>query len=228
MLYAVTDTLKVQDNVTNINIGLREKHIFDLELNKFISKITVQNDRGVKTYNYDSSTFEKVEIAAKQLSKTNVILEYTIDVKNTGEISGYVNTIVDYLPNGLTFSSELNPNWYLSDGKLYTNQLMNYKLEPGEEKEVKIIFTKTMTNDNVGLINNRAEIYEAYNDYGINDIDSIANNALNEEDDIGSADVYIAIKTGGETIIMTIAYIILAAINIGLILFAVRTIRRKY
>ena len=228
MLYAVTDTLKVQGNVTNINIGLREKHIFDLELNKFISKITVQNDRGVKTYNYDSSTFEKVEIAAKQLSKTNVILEYTIDVKNTGEISGYINTIVDYLPNGLTFSSELNPDWYLADGKLYTNQLMNYKLEPGEEKEVKIIFTKTMTNDNVGLINNRAEIYEAYNDYGINDIDSIANNALNEEDDIGSADVYIAIKTGGETIIMTIAYIILAAINIGLILFAVRTIRRKY
>ena len=33
-----------------------------------------------------------------------------------------------------------------------------------------------MTQDNTGLINNRAEIYETYNEYGNLDIDSTPNN----------------------------------------------------
>ena len=80
-----------------------------------------------------------------------------------------------------------------------------------------------MTNDNVGLINNRAEIYQDYNEYGIADIDSKVNNQVQDEDDLGSADVIILISTGGSII----AYIILLIINIILIGIAIYVMNQK-
>lgn len=215
ILYAVTDIINLQSDVTDINIGLKLKIKFDLELNKYISKITVQTNKQTKTYNFDKSTFSRVEIRSKELSGATVIFEYTIEVKNTGDIAGYANNIIDYLPNGLTFNSELNSDWYLLEGNLYTKKFESTIINPGETQEIKLILTKIMTNDNVGLINNRAEIYESYNKYGIPDVDSTPNNQINTEDDIGSADVFVGISTGG-----TIAlYVIIGIINI--ILFAI-------
>ena len=212
--FAVTDTIDLQDNISNINIGLKEKHIFDMELNKYISRVVVQNSKGTKTYNYNNATFAKIEIHSKQLNGSVVVIEYSIKVKNTGEIPGFANTIVDYLPNGLTFSSELNPDWYLSG----TKKLETEKINPGEEKEVKLILTKTMTNDNVGVLNNRAELYETYNELGNIDIDSTPNNQVKGEDDLGSADIIIMPSTGGTITI----YIALIMINMMLIFVAIR------
>ena len=70
-----------------------------------------------------------------------------------------------------------------------------------------------MTGDNVGVVNNRAEIAEAYNEYGKTDIDSTPNNQMANEDDLGSADLMIAVATGARTVIFTI----LVIINTGLI-----------
>ena len=212
---AVTDTINVQDNVSNINIGLKEKLVFDLELNKYISRVVVQNSKETKAYDYNEKSLAKVEIHRKRLQGSMVIVEYTIKVKNTGEISGYAKNIVDYLPSGLTFSSELNNNWYLLNNNLYTKSLENVELKPGEEKEVKLILTKTMTNENAGLINNRAEIYQDYNKYGESDIDSTPNNQVQSEDDMSSVDVIIGPSTGGSNITYTILLII-NAILIGL------------
>ena len=217
-LVAVTDTINVQDNVSNINIGLKEKLIFDLELNKYISRVIVQNSKETKAYDYEEKSLAKVEINKKRLPGSLVIIEYTIKVKNTGEIAGYVKNIVDYLPTGLTFSSELNQDWYLLDNNLYAKSLENVELKPGEEKEIKILLTKTMTNENTGLINNRAEIYQDYNSFGEADIDSTPNNQVQNEDDMSSADVIIGIATGGRNI----TYIVLLMINIILIVVAIR------
>lgn len=211
---AVTDTINLKENVSNINIGLKANLKFDLELGKYISNVIVQNSKGTKTYECkDEETLKKIEIHSKQIEGSVVVLEYTIKVKNTGEIAGYVTSLRDYMPSGLTFSSELNPEWYLSGQDLYTKTLANSKIEPGETKEIKLILTKTMTSSNVGLINNRAEIAECYNELGKLDIDSTVNNQANDEDDIGSADVIIGISTG----IKTILYTILMITNIGLI-----------
>lgn len=207
IIAAVTDTIDLQDDISNINIGLKENLIFDLELNKYISKIVVQTSQKTKQYDYKDNTFAKVEINKKQLQGATVVLEYTMKVKNTGEISGYARNIVDYLPSGLTFSSELNKDWYLLDSCLYTKNLENVEIKPGEEKEVKLILTKTMTNSNVGLINNRAEIYEDYNKYGEDDIDSRPNNQEPNEDDFGSIDTIIQVSTGGRDIAYTILFI---------------------
>jgi len=221
---AVTDSIDLKDDVTNINIGLKEKLKFDLELQKYITKIVVQNSKGTKTYNYDYKTFAKTEIHRKQIQGSLVVLEYTIKVKNTGEISGFAKNIVDYLPTGLTFSSELNKDWYLSGDYLYTKSLENIELKPNEEKEIKLILTKTMTNDNLGLINNRAEIYQDYNKYGDSDIDSTPNNQVQGEDDFGTVDIIIQVSTGGTTS----AYMILLMINIMLIGIAVRLMIKNH
>lgn len=214
---AVTDTISVKENIRDINIGLKEKVAFDLELEKHISRIVVQNSKGTKAYDYNNSTLAKVEIHKKQLNNSLVVIEYSIKVKNTGDIAGYAKNIVDYLPNGLTFSSELNQDWYLLGNNLHTKKLENEEIKPGEEKEIKLVLTKVMTADNVGLINNRAEIYEDYNKYGEADIDSKPNNQNIKEDDMNAADVIIAISTGGATSI----YIVLFIINIILISAAI-------
>lgn len=221
--YAVTDRIAINGNISNINIGLKEIKIFDLQLNKYISKIVVQNSKGTKSYDYENSTFQKVEIHSKQIKGSIVILEYSIKVKNNGEVAGYVNNIVDYLPEGLTFSSELNSNWYLSDNNLYNKSLANEKINPGEEKEVKLILTKAMTESNLGLINNRAELYETYNEYGLKDINSTENNQAKDENDFGSADVVIAIATGGKTF----TYTFLIVLNSGLIIVAIYLIMKN-
>ena len=204
--------------------GLKQNLKFDLELGKYINSIVVQNSKGTKTYECkDSETFKKIEISSKQLNDSIVVLNYTIRVKNTGEVAGYVSNIRDYLPSGLTFSSELNPDWYLAGQDLYTKSLANARIEPGEVKEIKLVLTKTMTTDNVGLVNNRAEIAESYNELGKVDIDSTENNQANGEDDLGSADVIIGISTG-MTNILNITLII---INTGLIAFAIYLLFRK-
>lgn len=216
--YAVTDTIDLQDSISNINIGLKEKLVFDLQLDKYISKISIQNAKGTKSYDYKDSTFAKVEINRKQVAGSVVVLEYTIKVKNNGEVAGYAKNVIDYLSNGLVFSSELNPDWYLSGNELYTNKFANEVINPGEEKEVKLVLTKTMTNENTGVVNNRAEIAEAYNEYGISDINSTPNNNMPGENDLGSADVIIGISTGGTIA----AYIILVIINTVLIAIAIK------
>lgn len=206
--YGVTDTITVNGNISNINMGLKDIKIFDLQLNKYISRIAVQTKKGTKSYDYNDATYAKVEINSKQLKNALVVLEYTIRVKNAGEVAGYVKNIVDYIPEGLTFSSELNSDWYLADGQLYNKSLANEKINPGESREVKVILTKTMTEDNTGLVNNRAELYETYNEYGLKDINSTENNQVKGENDYGIADVTISIATGGRTMLYTILILI--------------------
>jgi len=167
--------------------------------------------------------FQKIEIHSKQLKTSTVVIEYSIKVKNKGEVAGYASSIVDYLPDGLTFSSELNPNWYLSGNNLYSKGLANEKINPGEEKELKLILTKTMTEDNTGLINNRAELAETYNEYGLKDINSTENNQIKGENDLGSADLIIIPSTGGRTMI----YVILISINAVLIGMAIYLIMKN-
>jgi hypothetical protein len=220
----VTDEINLSSNKTGMDIGLAEKKTFDLELSKYINKIVVQNTAGTTTYNYSEETSTKVEIKSKYLSGSTVLIEYGIKVKNTGDLSGYVYGIVDYLPDGLEFSSELNTNWYKADGNLYNTSLQDTEIQPGEEKEITLILTKKMTTNNVGLVNNTAEIYLDQNALSLADIDSTAGNKVNSEDDFGSANVIIAIATGGLQV-----YILggLIAIICALAIVAVYFVRKE-
>ena len=195
---AITEEIIINDNnIYNIDLGLVSNPKFDLKLEKTVSKITVQDGNGTKVYEYEDSKLAKKDLVAKEVANTSIIVEYKIKVTNEGAISGFVKKIADYMPTEMKFSSELNKDWYIAEnGTLYNLSLANTMINPGESKVVTLTLTKKMTEDNLGLYHNEAEIYEAYNDLGIEDIDSKEGNKQSDEDDISSADVLITIKTG--------------------------------
>ena len=180
---------------------MKEKIVYatsknDLELDKYISKVTVSNSHETKSYTFEKGDIPKIEIEAKYLSNSSVVVEYTIEVRNTGEVSGFIQSIVDYKSTALDFSSNLNQDWYQVGDYIYNDSLSNTEIKAGETKTVKVILNKTMTESNTGLINNTAEIAKSYNKIGIQDIDSVAGNNQKGEDDLGTVDIIISVKTG--------------------------------
>ena len=195
-----TDIIKIEKkNVSNMNLGLIELKNFDLELNKYVSKVITQNSVGTTQMEYNLSEFAKLELDAKKLKNSNILIEYKIHITNNGEIGGFVKKVADYIPSDLGFSSELNKDWYQIDNKIYSESISNEKILPGETIELTLILTKEMTENNMGLINNMAEIAEDYNELGIKDSNSTPGNKDKTENDLGSADLIIGIKTGGIT-----------------------------
>ena len=214
MKVAATDTLTISNSgLTNIDIGLIQANIFDLSLVKQVSRITISNSNGTTTKEYDDSNLAKVEIKSKYLKSTTVLIEYSIRVTNNGEIAGYASQIVDYKPSSLTFNSSLNPDWYISDNKLYTDVLKEDLLEPGETREVKLYLSKKMTESNTGLINNIAEISVDNNAMGVEDINSTPGNKKAEENDQGTADVIISVSTGIAIRVISITLILIVIIS---------------
>ena len=220
---AVSDTLRITNsNIRNIDIGLCETHKSSMNLDKYISTVTVTYGNTVKTYDYENSNLVKVEIPAKELANATVIVEYKIVVTNTGSVANYVKKIVDYIPDGMKFNSELNRDWYQSsNGDLYNSSLANTKLESGESAEVTLTLTKKMTDSNTGIVNNNAEIYEVYNEEGILDTDSTSGNKVNGENDMSSADLVISVKTG-DAIMYTVLIATIISISIGVSAYYIR------
>lgn len=224
---AVSDTIDLNENIYNINIGLIVNPKFDLKLDKVISKITVNDKNGSKVYDYKDSDFVKLDLNEKTINGTTIIIEYKIRVTNEGGVAGYAKKIVDYLPSGMQFSSELNQDWYISDnGNVYNASLANTLINPGETKEITLLLTKKMTGESTGVINNNAEIYESYNDLGISDIDSTPGNKVQNEDDISSADAIIGIKTGEVYVYIIITFVSIAILGVGIYLINKKVLRK--
>ena len=209
-LAAYTDSINLENSIANIDLGLAEAKEFSLKLEKTISKMIVTNKNGSKTYNFEDTDMAKVEIAAKELSGSNVVIEYKLKVTNVGEVAGYAKTIVDYIPSSLTFNSGLNSNWYKKGNNLYTSSLGNTKIEPGETKEVTLTLTKKMTESNTGLTNNKAEIVSAYNNLGIPNSTKTEKNG--KTSNAGSADTIIGVKTGAAVSYVALTLTIIIAI----------------
>ena len=216
----ITEEINVKDsNVYNIDLGLISNPKFDLKLDKTVTQITVQSGKETTTYAYNDVKLAKKDLIGKDINNTSIIVEYKLKVTNEGAISGYVKKLVDYMPSQMKFNSELNKDWYSDgNGTLYNSSLANVLINPGESKEVTLTLTKKMTEDNLGLYNNTAEIYEAYNDLAIQDMDSTPGNKANGEDDISSADVLITLKTGEVIIIATIAVIAIITVSVATVI----------
>lgn len=227
-IVGVTDILNIKsDNIENIDIGLIKSQKFDLKLDKYVSKITVENSDGTKEYSYKNSKLAKVEIASKKLAGSTVKIEYKIVVTNEGELSGEVNEIIDYLPSGMTFDSELNKGWYKGyDGNLRNSSLAENKINPGETKELTLILSRTLTENSTGMIENIAEISSATNVNYVSDIDSTPGNKKEGEDDYSKAQVIVSIKTGIVQSI-TMIFIVLAVLIAVAFIMKNRKIRKS-
>lgn len=218
---AVSDTIRLRaSSYSNIDIGLINNKQFDLKLDKYITKVTVQNKEGVKSYDYNNSTLAKVDLTAKKMVGSTIVTEYKFKITNEGNIPGYAKNIVDYLPSQMKFNSSLNPRWYAgNDGYLYNTELANQLISPGETKEISLVLTSQVADTSSMIVNNKAEIYEDYNDLGIADTDSQIRNRAQGEDDLGTADLIITIKTGAVVTytVVTLITLIIAACGIYVI-----------
>lgn len=203
-----TDIISLEDNLTDIDIGLINKNKFSLDIQKYVSKIIVQNQEGTKIYEQkEGTTLAKAEIKAKHLKDSLVVIEYKIKVTNVGDVEGYAKNIEDVLPSSLTFKSSMNPDWYKSGSSLYNSSLANTPIKPGESKELTLTITKTMTESNSGLINNKAKVEKSSNLQGIE----------NQNISVGSANVVISVSTGA--LINYVAMVLTIFVSIALLAY---------
>lgn len=216
---AVIENINVQDgNVTNQNIGLIENEIFDLSLNKVVDNIEVQTKKGTSMYNQNKK-LAKVEIHAKEIEGAVAKITYRFDIKNEGDIPGTATKILENIPEGLNINLAENPGWKMDEkGLLYNTSLAGEVINSGETKSIYLVLTKTMTEDNTGIINNIAEIGESQNKSGIKDKDSVAGNNNKTEDDLSYADVYIGIKTGKTILYISLGLSMLIVLSVGIYL----------
>ena len=191
---------------------------FDLALRKWVTKAIV-TENGVETVHEtghkaedDPEAVVKVDLKKSNINNVTVKFEYKIRIENQGKIAGYAKEISDYIPEGLKFVKEDNPEWQEVDGKVVTDQLKDTLLQPGETAEVSILLTWINREDNMGLKVNTAEISKDYNEYGAPDIDSTPNNKVPGEDDIDDAPVMLTVTTGEEPV-----YVILTISTLGIL-----------
>lgn len=196
---------------------------FDLALRKWVTKaIVIEN--GTQTVTETGHTAEdnpeeivKVDLKKSNIKNVTVKFEYSIRVKNEGQIEGYAKEISDYIPEGLEFVKEDNPDWKEVDGKVVTDKLKDTLLKPGDTKDVTITLTWINNENNMGLKVNTAEISKDYNEYGTPDIDSTPKNKVPGEDDIDDAPVMLTVKTGQAATYAGVTVIVLTILAGGVI-----------
>ena len=202
--------------------------IFDLDIQKYISSIVIDNGKNVKelTRTIDNKdSILKLEIPSNEISKTNVIITYTILVENVGNMPGFAREIVDYIPDNLEFID--NDEWEEVDGKIVTTSLENVLLMPGESRELLLDFRWNLKDDNVGVRKNIVKITKTTGLLNPNkpedpkswfDIDSPLNlddfELLDDitPDNTAEAIMITTVKTGAEKSIRGTALIVLIGI----------------
>ncbi len=206
---ALTDEIKVEGgSVGNINLGLQYKDIFDLSISKVATKGSITYGSKTEDYKFDDLQLAKLEIQSKKLKGSVVELTYKIIVENNGNVDGFAGKIEDYLPDEMKFNPEKNPGWNLgSDGVLYNETLKDDIIKVGEKKELKLVLTKEMTEENTGVSCNKVKISEANNEKGLSDIN---------ENNVNTQETLILIKTGyAPQITAVLFFILLAATVVG-------------
>lgn len=209
-------------NIYNLNLGLKKREIFDLNITKDVSKVSVVGDNNnVKEYSFESNE-AKVDISEEEAQKSTVLVEYNIKITNDSDVSGYAKEIVDYLPNGMAFNSELNPDWYLSsDGNLYCTSIANQKINSGESKEIKLVLVKQMNGNNIGLIRGKSEIKETYNENGLAEINAAGANHMFRSGNMAKSNVVI-LKQSNVKMLVVIGISIAIIVAIGFAGFEVK------
>ena len=220
------DAVQIKDGVVTITVANKPK-IFDLSLKKWVSKAIVTNEDGSQNIIETGHTGDenpeppaKVDLGRQDINKVTVKFEFQIKVTNEGEVAGYVKEITDYIPEGLKFIKEDNPDWYEReplDGKerVATKKLENTLLEPGESATVSILLTWINGEDNMGLKTNIAEISQDDNEFDLPDIDSTPDNFKNGEDDIDDAPVIITVALGDTVIYIGVATLAIVILTVG-------------
>lgn len=204
---ALTDEIKVEGgSVGYINLGLQIKDTFDLAITKLATRGTITMGSKVEEYKFDDAQLAKLEIQSKKIKGSVVELTYKIVVENKGNIDGFASKIEDYIPDEMKFNPEQNPGWNLgTDGILYNETLKDQIIKVGEKKELKLVLTKEMNEENTGVSSNKVKISELNNEKGLSDIN---------ENNVNTQETLILIKTGYTPQIAAVLFFMLLAATV--------------
>ena len=133
---AVSSVIEFESNnarVNYMNLGLRIKKQFGVDINKYITNVVVSNYNGTNSYDYDNAT--KVTLNFKNPKDAKIRVTYKFSIENTKYFPGYVGVIADRMPKGMTFDATAteNQDWVLFENALYYNGLSGKLLIPGEK-----------------------------------------------------------------------------------------------
>lgn len=200
----ITDIITLNENITNIDLGLIKNKPCDLRLDKYINEVTIETKNAIQTRSYNNASLVKSEIRAKEIEGAKVTVKYKIVITNEGEATTKVGKVIDYIPDDFVFLENSNVNWAIEDqGQIVNTSMENDNIKPGESVELNLVLTKTMTENSTGTYINKAEIGSISG----TDIDSTPNNQKESEDDYSTASIIISIGTGA-VIYISIALII--------------------
>ncbi len=207
----INTTAEIVDNINDVNKNndkdeenLYVKY-FDLQIEKYIESIEVNVDGESKTQNigFDKKNqITKIDVPSSKLDKTKLNITYGIKVTNIGEIAGIPLEITDYIPDGLTFDSSKNENWYKENDCIKTTILNNKKLQPGESEIITVILDWNLNKSSIGEKINNAEISLYYNESDSKDV---------TDDNKDSKSVIVTVKTGAVTYTITILTVLCVA-----------------
>lgn len=140
-----SDIIEITDNtktVKNINLGLTIKKVYTVKLTKYVTKAVTTNKLGISsTKEYGNVSLAKLDV--KDLANLSVKVVYTLELENTGYYPGYIYTVKDYIPDGMTFNEtyEENKGWTLnSDGYVENNTLSDQLIYGGGKKYLTVAF----------------------------------------------------------------------------------------
>ena len=184
---------------------------FNIGVEKEISKIEI-ND---KSQNIGNKKLTRVDIYRKNVDDTKVEVEYTIKVKNTGEIDGTA-TIREDIPDGMSLVSN-DGTWKEKDNCL---EKVIPEIKSGETKEYKITLAWDGGDANLGEKANKVEITQTDNIPGFKD--------QNADDNSSEVRVLINVSTGSVPWTLIIALVAVVGLETVTLSYArVLTKRQK-
>ncbi len=129
------------DNIKQeyINLGLRIRQNFDVNIKKYITNVIVNSNRGTQSYDYNNET--KVKIDVKNLKNTSFRVTYKFEIENSKYFPGTIGSIIETIPDGMTFDPSIpeNDGWYESGGFLYYNNYAITYILPDEKYYMSIV-----------------------------------------------------------------------------------------
>ena len=179
---------------------------FDISVEKTIAKLKINGEE----QNIKNNKTAKIEIKGNEIAKTNIEVEYKIEVRNEEEIAGKA-VIEELIPEGFEIAEESKENWQKEENGKYKTEI---ELKPGETKELTITLKWKPEKENFGTKTNKAIIAETENKANYEETNQMNNQS--------EAEVIIGIQTGPLTTAETenavlIALIISSIIAAGII-----------
>ena len=107
-----TDPITVNSEtriIRNINLGLSLRKVFELKVNKYITRAEVTNALGVvTTKEYGNVKLAKLDV--KDINNLKIKVVYTIEIQNVKYYPGYATLITEEVPDGMSFNPDYEEN----------------------------------------------------------------------------------------------------------------------